>query len=293
VLQSRFCYFLIFERFQIQGTIELLYVESIEGVLKLSKGRRGKSETKVYDGYLWEWSDSIPAEERLQSAAEHVCSRYSSTQRTVVKASFYTYTGLKSTLKIDRGVTRIKVSDVLEEAPEKVLEALIHILIARALKRRPRPEYLQIYDHYTAMPEVEEKHAQVRTERSRKVLLGTKGTYYDLDEIFGRINREYFNSELPKPNLSWSPRRSKRLLGYHDGHLNLVVISRWLDRKVVPQLVVDFIMYHELLHIVVPSIMKNGRRIVHTQEFKQRDKQFRFYDEANRWLRRPGMGEWM
>ncbi len=259
----------------------------------MAKGRRGKIEAKVYDGYLWDWAETIPAAERLQSAAETACAQYKSTNTTQIKASFYAYTGLKSTMKIDRGVTRIKVSDVLEEAPENVLEALVHVLIARAMGRRPRPVFLQIYDDYTSRPEVEEKHAQIRSARSRKVLLGTKGKCYDLDEIFDTINQEYFQSQLEKPKLSWSPRRSKRLLGYHDGHLNLVVISRWLDRKTVPRMVVEFIMYHELLHIVVPSRVKNGRRIVHTNEFKQRERQFRYYEEVNRWLSRPGMGNWV
>lgn len=255
----------------------------------MKQGKRARLEARVYEGYLWDTADKPTSHERLQAAVHAVCPRYKLTQKTAVNASFYPYASLKSTIKIDKGVTRIKISDILEDAPTEVFEALIYILICRANRRQPRSDLQQLYDDYLLRPEIEEKHAHTRATRSRKQLLGTQGRVFNLDEIFNRVNKTYFGGNLTKPRLSWSARKSKRLLGYHDGHLNLVVISRWLDRKAVPPYVIDFIMYHELLHTIIPTPVRNGRRQIHSTEFKKREREFEQYEKASRWLSRPGV----
>ena len=239
-----------------------------------------------YEFFLWEVQETADPEARLQAAAEAVCRSHPATRRTRWSVSFYPYTSLKSTIRIQNNRTIIRISDILREAPQDVLEALIHILAARLEKRKPDPAHLQRYREYAESPDVEARHAQARLSRSRKVLLGPVGEIYDLRNSFRRVNRRYFQGRLPRPTLSWSPTRSRRQLGYHDAHLNLIVISRWLDRKSVPVYVLDFIMYHELLHTVTPSEERNGKRIVHTREFKKQEQKFDHYEEAVRWLDR-------
>ncbi len=246
--------------------------------------KKNSNALELYESFLWERADVLPAEERLAAIASEVCQQYTASKYTVCNAKFYPYTSLKSTAKIQGGITRIRISDILEDAPDVVLESLIHILLARVSRRKPPQDRLNRYRDYLRTTRVESRHAQTRQARTNKQLPGPVGEYYDLTESFGEINAFYFDNKIPETNISWSPKRSRRQLGYHDEHLNLIVISRWLDRRIVPRYVVDFIMYHEMLHIVIPVEYNNGKRIVHTKEFRRREKAFQYYQPANCWL---------
>ncbi|PYK83658.1 MAG: hypothetical protein DME40_20440 [Verrucomicrobia bacterium] len=64
----------------------------------------------------------------------------------------------------------------------------------------------------------------------------------------------------------------------------VIRINPWLDQKFVPLWFLQYILYHEMLHAVVPDKARsNGRRWVHTDEFNRREREFRFYKRARRW----------
>lgn len=243
-----------------------------------------KDHAALYETFLWEPVETIPAEERLALIAKPVCLQYPYSQHTECHAVFYPYTSLKSTAKIEHGVTRIRISDILETAPDTVLESLVHVLLARTSNRKPSKSHLCHYREYLHSQPVESCHAITRQKRIKKNLPGPMGKFFDLTESFAEINAFYFDNTIPHTTLSWSPNRSRRQLGYHDEHLNLIVISRWLDRRIVPRVVVDFVMYHEMLHIIIPSEYQQGRRIVHTKEFRRRERTFQYYTAAKLWL---------
>jgi hypothetical protein len=111
-----------------------------------------------------------------------------------------------------------------------------------------------------------------------------QGKCYDLEELFDRLNREYFASTLVKPRLSWSQLNTYRKFGYYQPAKDRVVISSTLDDVRIPQFVAEFVLYHELLHKYHGAKLINGRRMVHTKEFRQDEQQFKFYQEASRWL---------
>lgn len=241
---------------------------------------------KFYEGSIARTREQAAAERRLASSARKVCYDYTVTRHTLCKAVFYPYTTLKSTVKIDNGVTRIRVSDILMDAPGEVLEALSHILLSRAAGKKPPQNHVLLYHQFVHRPAIEKRHAELRALRSKKRIPGPKGKVYDLDQSFLRINERYFGNRLEMPVLTWSVRRSRRQLGYRDDHLDIICISRWLDRAAVPQYVLDYVMYHEMLHIVVPAKFENGRRVVHTPEFKRREREYGRYEDALRWIRR-------
>ncbi|MBN2326379.1 MAG: M48 family metallopeptidase [Candidatus Omnitrophica bacterium] len=254
--------------------------------------RKSSSDELLYDYFLWDQEEdsqenrppSPRGDASLLAISINVCQTYKALQEVSCSASFYPYSDIKSTIKIEKGEARIRISDMLRDAPDEVFEALVHILIARALHRKPKITWLEIFNNYIHKPDVEKNHAKIRRERCRKVLTPPQGKYYNLRRSFQRVNQTYFNNALPEPQLSWSPTRSRRQLGYHDSALNLIVISRFLDRESVPEFMVDYIMYHELLHTIIRPGRRNGRRIVHSQEFKRREREYEFYDEAMEWL---------
>jgi hypothetical protein len=82
------------------------------------------------------------------------------------------------------------------------------------------------------------------------------------------------------PALSWSARRSKRILGHHDYAHDAIVISRSLDNADVPEFFVEFVLYHEMLHMKHQPRLVNGRRVYHTPAFRADERRFERYDNA-------------
>jgi hypothetical protein len=116
------------------------------------------------------------------------------------------------------------------------------------------------------------------------------GLHHDLGLIYKQINEEYFGGELDL-HITWSgnarllPRGSIRLGSYHP-HAGLIKIHRVLDREHIPVYFISSIVYHEMLHHVVPPLKpKKGRRQIHHPEFRQREKQFKEYQLAQEFSR--------
>ena len=107
-----------------------------------------------------------------------------------------------------------------------------------------------------------------------------------MDRLFDRLNRRHFAGELEKPTLTWSPRRTRRILGHHDPVHDTIVISKTLDAADVPEWFVEYILYHEMLHIKHPARLINGRRFYHTKAFRAEEERYPFYHQAQAWLDR-------
>ena len=57
-----------------------------------------------------------------------------------------------------------------------------------------------------------------------------------------------------------------------------------LDSNLIPQFVVEFVLYHELLHKAIGVKYINGRYMAHTTEFRRQEQQFKFILEASQFL---------
>lgn len=108
----------------------------------------------------------------------------------------------------------------------------------------------------------------------------TAGMRRNLAESFERVNRSYFNGSMNRPRLAWSQTFTFRKFGHYDRTHDTVMVSMSLDREDVPEYVIDFIVYHELLHKKLGIRWSNGRSFNHTSDFIRREKQFRQYHES-------------
>lgn len=113
-----------------------------------------------------------------------------------------------------------------------------------------------------------------------------QGKCYNLDRLFQNVNREYFGGNMVKPRLSWNRSFTTRKFGHYERGRDRVVLSISLDSDRVPQYVVEFVLYHELLHKQHEGKWVNGRLNVHTPEFRQDEQKFQKYQEADQWLTR-------
>lgn len=197
-----------------------------------------------------------------------------------IHIAFYQFAGLNHTIRIRNQRIYVRLSDIMRDAPSQVHRALAFILVGKLFNKRIGSEYQNLYRQYAYNPEIQRQSDLAKRQRGRKQIGSSVGREFNLDHLYARLNRRYFNSELPPVTLTWSARKSKRILGHHDYVHDTIVISRLLDSAEVPELLVEFVMYHEMLHMKHRPKVVNGRRIYHSAAFKADERRFDYYDAA-------------
>ncbi|HKC63704.1 MAG TPA: SprT-like domain-containing protein [Pyrinomonadaceae bacterium] len=201
-----------------------------------------------------------------------------------IEVKFYPYAGISHKIRLRSGRVYVRISDIFKNAPMDVHRALAFILVARLLSKRTPETHERIYRAYAYSPQVLRALDIARRRRGRKLISTARGRVYDLDKIFQRLNRRYFDGEIEKPTLTWSQRRTRRILGHHDAAHETIVISKTLDAADVPEWFVEYVLFHEMLHIKHPARFIKGRRYYHTNAFRAEEQSFPYYEEAQRWL---------
>jgi len=115
------------------------------------------------------------------------------------------------------------------------------------------------------------------------------GAFHNLDACFDRVNAAYFGGEMLRPRLSWSRQITSCKFGHYDALRDTLMVSATLDSAEVPAFVVDFVVYHELLHKKHGIQWQNGRRAVHTPAFRAEERRFHRYAEADERIGRLAM----
>ena len=202
----------------------------------------------------------------------------------VIEVRFYPYAGLRHTIRLRSGQVYVRLSDICKTCPPSVLRAIAFVLVARLLGKKVPAVHDRVYREYSLTPEVMRLSDIARRGRGRKMIGSARGNVYDLDKMFTKLNRKYFAGELEKPTLTWSQRKTRSILGHHDRVYDSITISKSLDSATVPEWFVEFILYHEMLHIKHAARMINGRRYYHTAAFRLDERRFAKYDDSMRWL---------
>jgi hypothetical protein len=140
---------------------------------------------------------------------------------------------------------------------------------------------------------IAENHHRIRAARSPQQPLRTRGEVHDLYALFRKVNERYFHSthdalltwgRASKPRVA-APRKSIKL-GSYSATERLIRVHPALDRSWVPKYFIEFVLFHEMLHHVMPSTVTEeafGERKVHPAEFRRRERAFHAYDRAVRW----------
>ena len=194
--------------------------------------------------------------------------------RPVVDVQFRRFTGPRSGIRLRDGRLTVRISDLLEDAPAPVLEALAYMLVGKLLRQRVPADYSHRYRRYLNRRDLQKAAQTVRRERGRKVLRDPRGAFHDLEALFEELNRRFFHGLMSRPTLGWSARPSRTTLGHYDPSHHAIVLSCWLDREPVPRLAVEYVLFHEMLHLVHPVEHSGARRRVHTKAFREAEKQF-------------------
>jgi predicted metal-dependent hydrolase len=203
-----------------------------------------------------------------------------------ISIQFRRYANANSRICLKDGCLLVEISDLLEAAPAPIQEALASILISKLFRRAPERAVLARYRRYLNRADVRRTLHLAKRQRGRKPLREAKGKIYDLRAIFEDLNFRYFHGLMAQPQLGWSLRPSRTTLGHYDPSHHAIVLSVLLDSEKAPELVVEFVMFHEMLHLRFPTEHRGARRCVHTKEFKMAEKQFELYDKATAELKK-------
>lgn len=203
-----------------------------------------------------------------------------------IEVSYYPYVGLNQTIRVRDGHVFVRISEMCRDMPASAHRALAYILVAKLLRKRVPSGADAVYSAYIDSPELRDRSHERKRSHGRKIVTTSKGEFYDLDEIFDNLNFWYFEAKLAKPVLTWSAKRTYRILAHHDATHETIVVSKSLDAHDVPRYVVEYIVFHEMLHIKHPTVHHNGRRYNHTPVFRRDEQRFPHYQAAEDWIER-------
>jgi len=203
-----------------------------------------------------------------------------------LQVDFCKFANADSFIRLEGGRLHVRMSDLLEGAPAPVLEALAHILLGKLYRKEVPRIFSHRYKLYLNRRDVRRQAQLIRQLRGRKFLSGPAGAHYHLEEVFERLNLLFFDGMMGQPQLGWSRQASRSMLGHFDPSHNAIIISRIFDRPEVPALAIEYVMFHEMLHLRYPVDHAGSRRRVHTKEFREAEKAFPRLKEAKAALKK-------
>ena len=183
---------------------------------------------------------------------------------------------------------RIQAHEGFVGAQEQVIEALvITLLTGKEGKDGKGQSYLSMIKAYTQSSAfrsiASELDIVVNADSSSSL-----GQHFNLEIIFDKVNRTYFEGKMAKPNLTWNKTLTHRKFGHYQAAKDTVMVSISLDQATVPAYVVEFVMYHELLHKQLGITTSKGRQYAHTRAFREAEARFRKHRQAEAALNRLG-----
>ncbi len=201
-----------------------------------------------------------------------------------VSVEFYPYSGINHTIRIRNGRAFVRISEACRNMVPEGQRALAYILVAKLFRRRAAKIYQETYNAAIKTEDIQSLALEHKGRRRKKIIVPPEGDIYDLNELFEDVNTKFFGGAIKKPVLSWSQKKTWRVLGHHDATQDTIVISRSLDTPDTPRFIVEYVMFHEMLHIAHPTKHVNGRRYNHTPEFRRDERKFPHYRAAENWI---------
>ncbi len=240
---------------------------------------RGSSnrQLELFDPRRWEPDQR---REAARALADHLSARVGEQVRLLVHDN-------RSTMLSFRrrgGWLFYRVHHMFLDAPREVIDALATFAMSPGAKAaRPRQAGAHIDDYV--------KRHRVRIATPRATRLEPRGRAHDLQAIFDRLNATFFEGRV-EASIGWGSNRGpagahrrrrtiKMGVYLHEGRL--IRIHPALDRPEVPGFYVAAVVFHEMLHQVVPAVVRSGRRSVHGREFRRSERAYPDHAAARRW----------
>jgi hypothetical protein len=200
------------------------------------------------------------------------------------RVEFYPYASLVLTIRRREDVVYVRFSDLLQRAPLPVLEGAAALLLSRVYRRKaPRPLF-EPYLNYARSNRTRSRISRMRRGRVRLASTGPQGRHFDLEKMFKQLNERYFSGSLQRPHIGWSTRSWRRQFGCYDPGPNQILLNRRMDHTGVPEVAVEYVLYHEMLHLKHPTRRSGCSLVSHSPEFRAEEKLFADFARARRIL---------
>jgi hypothetical protein len=200
------------------------------------------------------------------------------------RVEFYPYASLTLTIRRREDVVYVRFSDLLQRAPIHVFEGAAALLLGRVYRRTAPRELVEPYLAYARSDRTRRRISTMRRSRVRLASVGPQGRHFDLEKMFGELNERYFAGALRRPHIGWSTRRWRRQFGCYDPGPNQILLNRRMDHPRVPLVAVEYVLYHEMLHVKHPTRRSGCSLVSHSPEFRAEEKQFAEFDRARKIL---------
>lgn len=175
------------------------------------------------------------------------------------------------------------------EAPGEIIRALVRTALTG--KNRQSLSQVKNYAHSEAFLSISSTLEGENLQGAAR----TQGQHFDLQQVFERVNRAYFNGQIDRPSLIWNKTLTHRKFGHYQANTDTVMLSISLDKASTPAYVIEFVMYHELLHKQLGVVTNHGRRYAHTKAFREAEVRFPKQEQAQAYLnqlsRKIGQGK--
>ena len=222
------------------------------------------------------------AEETLRESFGTIGKKYGFDK---VGAEFVAYRDFKVKWTRSYKWADFQVSDYLMDAPSVVLDGLAETLFSRISGAEAKP-YTPEMNNWITSSEFKSEKQPVYVRRSRNISRTPKGKNKDLTESLNRLKRMGLVKKDINPYLTWTRAELQTTCGYCSTLMDTIVISSAFDTRTLPDMVLDYVLYHECL------IIRNGwANFGLEDEFDicEEEKKFPDWEEAEGWIRRMGL----
>lgn len=202
------------------------------------------------------------------------------------RVEFYAYSSLVLTIRRREEVVYVRFSDLLRRAPLAVLEGAAALLLARVYRRKAPRALVEPYLEYARSDRTRTRMNRMRHRRVRLAATNPRGEHFDLERLFDGLNKSYFAGSLERPHIGWSARNWRRQFGCYDPGPNQILLNRRMDRPGVPKFAVEYVLFHEMLHVKHPTRRSGCSLVSHSREFREEEKRFAEFERARRVLDR-------
>ncbi len=197
---------------------------------------------------------------------------------------FFAFANINNTIRLREGKLLVRLSDLLEGSSGAVLRAIAHILLAKMYRKPIERNHATRYRRYVSSHHISEKAHLLRQVRGRKRIETAQGRFYNLESVFDDLNVRFIYGLLARPQMTWSRDHARNSLGHYDPAHNAIVVSRVFDHPRVPRCALEYIVYHEMLHLKHPVKLRGSRRCVHSAEFQAEERMFPDLERAKHFL---------
>jgi len=190
------------------------------------------------------------------------------------RVEFYPYASLVLTIRRREDAVHVRISDLMRRAPQPVWEGAAALLLSRVYRHRAPAPLVKPYLEYASSQRTRNRITIMRRDRVRLAPAAPRGRHFDLHKLFAQLNAKYFGGSLPRPHIGWSTRRWRRQFGCYDPGPNQILLNRRMDHPDVPQCAVEYVLFHEMLHVKHPTRRSGCSLVSHSREFREEEKRF-------------------